>query len=71
MSPCSQKISALRNKQVSKYVPRSASIIARRRRRFLIRMRRAKPKSLFAQASAKRMAGSDNPFGSSKSIPKE
>lgn len=70
MSPCSQKISALRNKQVSKYVPRSKSVISFRRRRFLTRLYRAKPKSLFAQASAKRLAGSDNPFGSAKSIPK-
>ncbi|CEJ80760.1 Putative BNS1 protein [[Torrubiella] hemipterigena] len=46
MSPCSAKINALRNKQVTK----------------------AKPKSLFAQASAKRLAG-DNIFGA-KSIPK-
>ncbi|OAA72517.1 Spo12 [Cordyceps fumosorosea ARSEF 2679] len=47
MSPCSAKISALRNKQVNK----------------------AKPKSLFAQASAKKLSA-DNLFGS-KSIPKE
>ncbi|KAL4723179.1 hypothetical protein ACLX1H_009669 [Fusarium chlamydosporum] len=40
MSPCSQKINALRNKHASK----------------------AKPKSLFAQASAKKLQ-SDNPFG--------
>ncbi|KAF5019710.1 hypothetical protein F66182_8279 [Fusarium sp. NRRL 66182] len=40
MSPCSQKINALRNKHASK----------------------AKPKSLFAQASAKKLQG-DNPFG--------
>ncbi|ATY62871.1 hypothetical protein A9K55_007266 [Cordyceps militaris] len=53
MSPCSAKINALRNKHVSNA-----------NRRF----RRAKPKSLFAQASAKKLSG-DNLFGS-KSIPK-
>ncbi|KAK3195936.1 hypothetical protein K4F52_000803 [Lecanicillium sp. MT-2017a] len=46
MSPCSAKISALRNKQVNK----------------------AKPKSLFAQASAKKLNG-DNIFGA-KDVPK-
>ncbi|KAL6878988.1 hypothetical protein J3F83DRAFT_711748 [Trichoderma novae-zelandiae] len=40
MSPCTAKLSALRNKQVTK----------------------AKPKSLFAQASTKKLQG-ENPFG--------
>ncbi|KAL6875431.1 hypothetical protein HDV57DRAFT_172705 [Trichoderma longibrachiatum] len=40
MSPCTAKLSALRNKQVTK----------------------AKPRSLFAQTSTKKLAG-ENPFG--------
>ncbi|KAJ2966736.1 hypothetical protein NQ176_g10007 [Zarea fungicola] len=71
MSPCTAKINALRNKHVSKYVysiyihphhqvyPTLTSPLSHR----------AKPKSLFAQASAKKLGGAENLFGS-KSIPK-
>ncbi|TFB04129.1 hypothetical protein CCMA1212_003933 [Trichoderma ghanense] len=88
MSPCTAKLSALRNKQVTKYVPsitepdiypapeklpRAPSITityicrdnedplesARSNKLFISR---AKPKSLFAQASTKKLHG-ENPFG--------
>ena len=60
MSPCTAKINALRNKHASKYVmligPASDT-----------NKRRAKPKSLFAQASAKKIGG-ENALGA-RSIP--
>ncbi|CCF47555.1 hypothetical protein CH063_15902 [Colletotrichum higginsianum] len=47
MSPCTAKLSALRNKQVGK----------------------VKPKSLFAQTSAKKLGGGDSPFGNQTTTP--
>ncbi|KAJ4389081.1 hypothetical protein N0V93_006543 [Gnomoniopsis smithogilvyi] len=47
MSPCTAKLSAMRNKQVGK----------------------VKPKSLFAQASSKRLQGQDGLFGAKATPP--
>lgn len=74
MSPCSAKISALRNKQVNKYVCSKAALAFSPQRLSdvangnLFFFDRAKPKSLFAQASAKKLNG-DNIFGA-KDVPK-
>ncbi|KAF4450861.1 hypothetical protein F53441_6084 [Fusarium austroafricanum] len=59
MSPCSAKINALRNKHASKFVSLLDPSDNNNR---LTSFYRAKPKSLFAQASAKKLQG-DNPLG--------
>lgn len=71
MSPCTAKLSAFRNKQVGKYVLPSLSSELKATIAWFIPMltsdsrhNRVKPKSLFAQASAKRMQGSEGLFGS-------
>jgi hypothetical protein len=64
MSPCTAKLNALRNKQVGKYVlpvvirpgDRTSLLTA-------IYRNRVKPKSLFAQASSKRLRGTEGLFG--------
>lgn len=71
MSPCTAKLNALRNKQVGKYVspvsflPSGRQEISANSNRF----RRVKPKSLFAQASSKRLQGQQSPFGSKATPP--
>lgn len=61
MSPCTAKINAFRNKHASKYVlpfhfrTNIADLLTNHHHR-------AKPKSLFAQASAKKLQA-DNPLG--------
>ena len=63
MSPCTAKLSAFRSKQVGKYVnppplpssqPKPPPSLAHANR-LLLRVLRVKPKSLFAQASAKKL----------------
>ncbi|KAF4963521.1 hypothetical protein FSARC_8458 [Fusarium sarcochroum] len=60
MSPCTAKINALRNKHASKYV--FLLSLTTKYQSANISLHRAKPKSLFAQASAKKLQG-DNPLG--------
>lgn len=66
MSPCTAKLSAFRSKQVGKYVhpiafPYLHSPLSRRSPRLICDLYRVKPKSLFAQASAKKLgAGNSN-----------
>lgn len=79
MSPCTAKLNAFRNKQVGKYVlalspPPFSTFSApppliTRGCLLLINIsptNRVKPKSLFAQASTKRMRGSEGLFGNTK-----
>ncbi|CAH0005338.1 unnamed protein product [Clonostachys byssicola] len=55
MSPCSAKLNALRNKHASKFVSPSPTCVYMKAN--LPSFSRAKPKSLFAQASAKKLQG--------------
>jgi hypothetical protein len=70
MSPCTAKLSAFRSKQVGKYVahsppqPKPPPSLAQANRLFL-RVSRVKPKSLFAQASAKKLEAEGGSSGSS------
>lgn len=69
MSPCTAKLSAFRSKQVGKYVepPTVASYTRPKKEHRLTEHApsRVKPKSLFAQASAKKLdAGGDSGSGS-------
>lgn len=70
MSPCTAKLNALRNKQVGKYV---LSIVDKPRHwkclLTAVCQHRVKPKSLFAQASSKRLRGSEGLFGSKADSP--
>ncbi|KAF5660377.1 hypothetical protein FHETE_8919 [Fusarium heterosporum] len=65
MSPCTAKINTLRNKHASKFV--SLLFLPALRSSTNMPFHRAKPKTLFAQASAKKLQ-SDNPFGA-KPVP--
>lgn len=62
MSPCTAKLNALRNKQVGKYEPFSPPppIV---HSTLTTQHHRVKPKSLFAQASSKRLQGQEGLFG--------
>lgn len=62
MSPCTAKINALRNKHASKYVSILPSL-HHHVRSLTSSLTRAKPKSLFAQASAKKLSSGENPLG--------
>ncbi len=59
MSPCTAKLSAFRSKQVGKYVnhPASLPVVPIESKTMLTTLAslRGKPKSLFAQASAKKL----------------
>lgn len=80
MSPCTAKLNALRNKQVGKYVtlllpPAQYSLfvdlslrVVKFRIADFIFSHRVKPKSLFAQASSKRLQG-NGLFGSKATSP--
>lgn len=70
MSPCTAKLNALRNKQVGKYVSSLEGSTGHRKCLLtVVRQHRVKPKSLFAQASSKRLRGSEGLFGSKADSP--
>lgn len=59
MSPCTAKLNAFRNKQVGKYVTTQyrKRLLDSQARFTDMLLPRVKPKSLFAQASAKKLEG--------------
>lgn len=70
MSPCTAKLNALRNKQVGKYVLSLDDGLGHQKRMLTVLYpHRVKPKSLFAQASSKRLRGSEGLFGSKPDSP--
>lgn len=70
MSPCTAKLNALRNKQVGKYVLSLEDGPGHQKRMLTVLCQhRVKPKSLFAQASSKRLRGSEGLFGSKADSP--
>lgn len=70
MSPCTAKLSAFRGKQIGKYVASNTSQLLQQWHVMTLTyvLNRAKPKSLFAKASSKKLEG-DALFGSTKNAP--